>query len=199
MGLFDEAKKEEPKTKGKKILQKEVVLLKEKDHNGIGAKAKRLMELREETKALEAELAMTQDDVNTVARGEYIRLYKSKGENPKMFVIQCENGIKFNVTPADAYASVSAEKYEEISKKFGKGIVTKETIYSFNNKVLKDNMDAVSEAIMGSKKISDEDKKNLLIANDKFAIAKGTINNLMKAKKPEDLFEAIKPTVQVKF
>ncbi len=205
MGILSNAKRK-PDTKGKKKeVLRETILLKESQYKGIGDKVNRLQELREQEKSVKAELAMINADVNDIARKEYIGLYKQKGENPKMFILTCENGTQFNVTPADAYTKVDEDKYDELIKKFGEDIATVETTHSFNKELLEKHFKAIEELFKNCNTIPEGDKDNLIVAVDKYAIAKGTIDKLMYFKKsnqpiaPEKVFEAITPTVQIKF
>lgn len=197
--LFDKAKKQGETSKAKKSDNSIVVTIKESEHKGFSNKVERLNQLREETKALDAELKMINSDVSQVARKTYIDLYKQNKENVGMFVIMTEAGTKFKVTPADAYTSVNEDKFTELTEKYGEDICTQETEYSFNNKILEKHMDLISKLIMESD-MPDEDKENLLVRKDKYSIKKGTINELANyGKKMESVFEDIQPTVQIKF
>ena len=196
--LFDNAKSK-PSTAAKKTDDKIIVTVKESEIKGFGMKIERLNTLRTEQKESEAELKMIGADVNDIAREKYLELYKGHGENVGMFYIMAESGTKFKVTPADAYKTVNEEKFDELTKKFGEDLCNHDTEYSFNSKVLAKHMDLISDWIMSSD-IPDDDKANLLVRKDKFSIKKGTINELSNyGKKMDKVFEAIHPTVQIKF
>ena len=205
MGILSNAKRE-PTAKGKKKeVLRETVLLKESQHKGIGDKVNRLQELREQEKSLKAELAMLDKDVNDIARKEWIKVYKQKGENPKMIILTCENGTQFNAIPADAYCKVDDKNYDGLIKLLGKDIVTIETVHSFRKELLEKHFDAIEKLFKNCNTIPKEDKDELVYATDKYEIAKGTIDKLMYFKKagkaiaPEKVFEEVKPTVQLKF
>lgn len=188
-----------------KTAVKDVVLLNESVYAGIGVKVDLMNKLRKKLKSVGEDLKGISIDVNKIVRETFIELYKSKGENPKTFTIQCENGTSFDVMPADAYGSVTKDDYSALIKEYGKTIATKETGFIFNNKVLEKNKDAIKKLIGECEDISDEDKENLLIRRDSYAITKGTIDKLMdfktggKKANIKKVFDAVKPTVQIKF
>lgn len=199
--LFDKAKKTTSNGSKKKEVVRDSVTLSEKNFKGIGKRVQRLKQLREEAKAIKTELAMLDGDINGIAREEYLKLYEKKGANTGMFHILCENGVKFNVIPADAYGKVDEEKAEELAEKYGDDVVEEKTVYSFNSEVLERNMDAISDLIMNSKKISNEDKENLLVETTTYKIKSGMIDKLLDygKKKFKEFFHDIRPTVQIKF
>lgn len=187
-------------TKAVKKDDKISIVLPESEFAGIGEKAKRLSELRIAIKSDTAEAKMKEEDLKIIATGQFLKLYKKEQRNIGTFVAVCENGVKFNITPADAYAGVDANKAKILTEKYGEGLIATETTYSFNNDVLKRNMDVISKIIMNCTEITDEDKANLLSKTESFSISKGTIDKLVTfGEKIDTIIPDIKPTIQIKF
>ena len=176
------------------------IVINESKLPGIGDKLKKLQQLRQDAKTIEAQLKMLDADVNTIAREKFIELYQANKRNVGSFYMIAENGSKCLVTPADAYGKVDEDKYKDLIKKYGEDIAEETKVFLFNNDVLARNMDAISKAITESKEISDEDKANLIVQNVSYSIKKGLIERLQDfGEKMVNMFYDIKPTVQIKF
>ena len=74
--------------------------------------------------------------------------------------------------------TVDEAKAQLIEKELGEDIVTQEVKYVFNPELLQKYSAALSQIILQSDEISEQDKPNLIQAEKKFGIAKGTIERL---------------------
>lgn len=206
--LFSNAKSTEKTTKAKK--QKPQVQL----PNEFAAKIKRFNTLKSELETLKTELSGLDGELKTVGRQIFLDLYEKNQTKPENFkMVSGLEQLLFILM--DKYIKVDDAKIVALRQFFGatetegksidkqklsqfNSILDTKVIYSFDPVVLERNEKAVSDAIMNSKKISDEDKKNLLVVQNEVSIKKGTINNLANYKDFRTLFTLIEPIAQLK-
>jgi hypothetical protein len=194
--LFTKAKDNgEVKSTTKKTVIREEFKLTDKK---IIDKFKRIKLLRSETKTMKSELTLIEADVNQVLREHFISEYLKTKTRPEAFrVIGGDAGAL--ATPADAYISVNEDLAESLKKKFGNGIITEKTVYGFNAELLEKYQEVLSDLINDSKKIHKDDKEKLITAVTAYSITPGTIDKLLTYKDPKAVYEAIRPTLQMKF
>jgi hypothetical protein len=86
----------------------------------------------------------------------------------------------FQFITSDRYSEIDENRFKELTKKFSNEIAEEKTTYSFNNEILQKYKDVISDLLLKSKKIKDEDKEKLLTSHTIYMVKKGTINKLAK-------------------
>lgn len=191
--LFATAKQNAPEKKSSKK-EKESVQVK-----GLAKSLARYDELKESIKNSEAEMEVLAGTIKQVGKEKFLELYETRNRKPESFHL-ADGDHKVLYIVQDAYkgdrSGMSAEKialFEDFDD-----VLETNTTYSFNPDVLNRVGDKISQIIMSSKLISDEDKANLIVATSKTTIKKGTIEKLMDYDNPTMMFELIEPIVALK-
>lgn len=193
VNLFSVAKQNAPE---KKSAKKDKVSVEVK---GLGKSIARYDELKELIKNSEAELEVISGDIKQAGKEKFLEIFEKTGKKPESFNL-ADGDEKVLYIVQDAYkgdrSGMSAEKIE-LFESFPDVLETN-TTYSFNPEVLNRVGDKISQIIMTSKLLSDEDKANLIVANSKTTIKKGTIEKLVAFDNPAMMFELIEPIVALK-
>lgn len=191
--LFATAKQNAPEKKSAKK-EKESVQVK-----GLAKSLARYDELKEAIKNSEAEMEVLAGTIKQAGKEKFLELYETRNRKPESFHL-ADGDHKVLYIVQDAYkgdrSGMSAEKialFEDFDD-----VLETNTTYSFNPDVLNRVGDKISQIIMSSKLISDEDKANLIVATSKTTIKKGTIEKLMDYDNPTMMFELIEPIVALK-
>jgi len=189
--LFSKAKKvTKPETKKD---DKQIVVV-----PGITPDLERLSELRDLVSEYTAEMKMLEGTTKELAKEKFVELYQDNG-NPGSFRLEGDKGGKILVIPMDRYITIQEDRADQISEQYGEELVEVKTTFAFNPDVLARNEETISKLIMTCKDITKKDKENLIVAESKFSIAKGSIKNLLKyGGKLKEVFEAINPVFQLK-
>lgn len=203
--LFAKAAKKESTSKAK---EKREVVLSEREHPGISEKMIRLADVRGELKSLEAESTGLEVDVKTEVIQTYLDVCREEGRTPESFKVKGERGGQFLLIVMDRYAKVPDEtRANQLREAYGEDVVTKTETFVFNNVLLNEHMELISNAITTAVEESDlsDDVKNRLIEKliqkeEKFAVSDGALERLPKLgedKQGSFLFD-IQPVVQLK-
>jgi len=188
--IFGSAK---PNDKGKKPDGKEVVHV-----DGLEDKLLEFDFLKAQIADLESQLAATTDIIKNIGKEKFIELYEKNKKNPNTFYIQDGKGCVM-IIPMDRYITLKdSERVNELINKYGEDIVSIEEKFYFNNEVLERNMEEIQRVISNSRKISDEDKMNLLVKEVKYSITKGIIDKLNKFPDKEAVLDDIQPVIALK-
>jgi hypothetical protein len=186
--LFDMAKKTDtPKSKSKAKPEVRVV--------GIESEIARYDELKEIINNAKAEQEIIGGKLKQIGKEQFLELYEEKGSKPDNFnLADGDEEILFIVM--DKYKKVEPEK-QAILEQY-KGLLEVVTTYSFNPEVLDRVGEVVSNLILESKDLSDDDKNKLIIKDTTVAIKKGTIDRLMDYEDPEQIFDLVEPILALK-
>jgi len=163
----------------------------------------RMAKINTELADLETEKAVLDTEVREAAKLEMINLYDQKKIFPRTLKVVAGT-MGFQFITSDKYITIDQERCEELRKTYGNGITNEETTYYFNTEILMKYQEVISDLLMLTKKISDNDKENLLLSNTTFSIKKGTINNLTKIasdkklKSVGQIMEDIRPIFSIK-
>lgn len=198
--LFALAKQAANGTKPKKKDDKTEVVLTEQEFPGISEKLKALIELRGSIAEAEAELKMLEGEVKEIGKEKFIELVEKNKSYPGSFRIAGEKGGAILFMPMDKYISVDENKAEIIRRELGEEIVTAETKFIFNPELLQKYSGVLSELILNTDEIAEEDKPRLIQAETKFSVAKGTIERLyvMFAGQLQKAVSLIQPIFAIK-
>lgn len=155
--------------------------------------------LKAQAKDIEAELSAVENEIKDISKEKFVELYLKNKANPKTFLIKDGDGCVM-VIPNDKYIILKQESQaDELIQKYGEEVVNIDEKYIFNTEVLERNMETISKLLANAKGISDDDKRNLLVKEVKYTIAKGTINNLAKyGKKLQTVIDDIQPVISLK-
>lgn len=166
--LFAAAKTAAPAKPAK--AQKEVVKI-----DSIASDLERLAQVQEQIDALTAEAKLLTETVKTESINAFVDLYEKKASYPGSFEIEAGKASMLFI-PMDKYITINEERAAELSSKYGVDMVEEQTTYTMDAALVEKYGEEISNLIMKSKKISDEDKLKLIGANVKYAVKKGTIS-----------------------
>ena len=186
--LFDMAKKTDtPKSKSKVKPEVRVV--------GIESEIARYDDLKEIINNAKAEQEIIGGKLKQIGKEQFLEIYEEKGNKPENFnLADGDEEILFIVM--DKYKKVEPEK-QAILEQYD-GLLEVVTTYSFNPEVLDRVGEVVSNLILESKDLSDDDKNKLIIKDTIVGIKKGTIDRLMDYEDPEQIFDLIEPILALK-
>lgn len=190
--------------KEKKTTVKESVVVMIDDID-LSNKAVRAAQLKEKIDELAAERAELEGELKASMLEAYINNYDHTGKHTSSIDF-AYSGSKDGLVTAkyimqDRYKKIDEVGYDLLSSAYGDEIVEMNETYYFNPDVLERNQEAISDAIMSSKDISEADKENLLLVKTDYTVKKGTIKELKSkfSKWPlEELIAAINPIPQLK-
>ena len=169
--LFAAAKTNAPAdTKAK--AQKEVVTI-----NSIASDMERLAQVQEQIDSLTAEAKMLTETVKSESINAFVDLYEKKSKYPGSFNIEAGKASMLFI-PMDKYISLNEERANELTDKYGADMVEENTTYTMDSALIEQYGEEISNLIMKSKKIAEEDKARLISATTKYAVSKGTISVL---------------------
>jgi len=200
MSLFNKAKKEQVVTKKSKSDEKVRVRPSEIDQDELFDILSEMAELQAKEKALQAKYAMLSDEVRTLGKEEFAKLFTETGKYPGSFMIEAEKGMdvaQIMFLPTDRYIKINELEAGELREEFGDDIVTEETSFGFNAKMLEKYEEEISEAILNSN-IPDKDKGKIIEAKTTYTVAKGTVEKMDKYGDIETVMEKVRPVVMLK-
>lgn len=191
--LFNKAKKVETKKKGTTHETIEVA--------GINESLRRLNEIAEKTAELEAEKTILNGIVKENSKAGMIKLYNRKENFPESLRV-VDGNMELLFITMDKYIKIDEDRAKELIKTYNKGIVSENTVFTLNSKLVEKYSETLSDLIMGSEDITENDKADLIEASTSYAIAKGTIQNLKtsayKKHNVSDIIENIRPIFAIK-
>jgi len=157
--------------------------------------------LQENMKRDKAKADMLADEIKEVSKDQWVSLYEKTGVNPGSILIEAEqDGDTASVmfVPSDKYISIGGDRAEELTEKYGEGIVEEKTTFSFDNFMIEKYGDILSRMIEESTEIADSDKDKIIKAVTTFSVAKGTIDKMRQFGKVGEVMEEVKPVVALK-
>jgi len=187
--IFDKAKK----TGATKVEKHEVVNLPELDGD-----LNKLADINAKIAELEAERAVLDSTIREAGKDSMISLYQSKKAFPGTIKV-VTGSASFQFITSDRYKKIDEDRFAELAEEYSEDLVEESTKFSFNTAVLMRNQEVISSLLMGSNKISDEDKENLLESETSYTVKKGTIKELFKhTEDVETIIEDIQPVFSIK-
>lgn len=162
----------------------------------LGNKIEKFLSLKKTIEAATAELKMVEGDIKSVGKDLFIKEYRNQKSTPDNFILQDEAGAGCMMIVQDKYTMVDETKAAILGN--FPGLLTETIVYKMNTELVEKYGEVISEMIMKSKKISEEDKENLITGEKTFSVAKGSIDRLLQYENPEQVFELINPIVALK-
>ena len=149
---------------------------------------------------LEAKKAELDSEIRTAGRNAMIKSYKDEKSFPGTIVMDA-GSAHYQFITSDRYTKVDQEQAEYLTEKYGEQIVTEDTTFAFNPKVLKKYQDEISAMIMNSD-MPDDAKAELIVSTTSRAVTKGTIKNLMNPDYAKfdvtEIIDDIRPIFSIK-
>ena len=192
--LFDKSKE---KATSKKVDKHEVVEIAKRFEGDL----KRMAEIDIAMAALEAEKATLDSGVSEAGKTAMIDLYNKKSSFPGS--IKMVAGLRsFLFITTDKYLKIDEDRAKELSETYGEEVVTEKTVFTLNPTLVEKYSQVLSDLIIHSKKISDQDKENLIESNTSWTVTKGMIDKLRNATFAKfnlsTLIEDLRPIFSVK-
>jgi hypothetical protein len=197
MSLFTKAKKSAPKTKTAKSEKVRIRV----EEEGFFDKVEKLEKLNDEMKSAKAKADMISDELRDISKSEWIKYYEEQGKNPGSVMIEQLNGedvAQLMFVPTDRYIKVNEERAEELQDLYGEDVVTEDTTFSFDSKMIDKYGEVLSRLIEESDEIEEKDKEKIIKATTNFSVTKGTIDKMKEYGDIESVMETIKPVVSLK-
>jgi len=192
--LFDKSKE---KAISKKIDKHEVVEIAKKFEKDLS----RMAEIDIKMAELEAEKATLDSVVREAGKTAMINLYNQKNAFPGSIKVVAGTRSFLFIT-ADKYIKIDEIRAKELSEMYGEEIVTEKTVFTLNPTLVEKYSQVLSDLIMNSKKITDQDKENLIESNSSWTVAKGMIEKLRNTTFAKfnltTLIEDLRPIFSVK-
>ena len=178
----------------KKVEKHEVVNLPQ-----LESSLKRIAALNEKMAELEAERSILDSEIRESGKDAMINLYNKTQKFPGTLKIVA-GSMQYQFITSDKYKKIDADGFEELGDLYGEEIVEKTTTFSFNTEVLMKHMEHISQLLMSSKELSDQEKENLLVAETTYTVKKGVIKSLFDFVKGSvnEIVESIQPVFSVK-
>ena len=180
----------------KKVASKEKVSI-QVDY--LSHEIERLAKIQEEIDLLSAEAKLLHEQVKDAGINEFVNLFESSSKYPGSFNIESENASVMFI-PSDRYSKIDEERSNELTKKYGEGIVEESTTYIMDSILIEKYGEVISDLILNSKKIEDSDKDKLISAKVDYSITKGTISvlNEYNLYDMKEIISDIKPVFMLK-
>jgi len=194
--LFSKAKSVAPKTKVKD--EKVRINLNDAD---FFEKVNLLEELQDRMKSDKAQADMLSDEIKDLSKEEWVRLYEKTGKNPGSIHVESKVGDQTATVmyvPSDKYITLNADKADQLIEKFGEDIVEEKTTFAFDNDMIEKYGEVLSNLIMSSNDISDDDKERIIKATTSYSVAKGTIDRMRVYGSVSEMMDEIRPVISLK-
>lgn len=162
----------------------------------LGDKVGRYADLKHQIEALTGELKMIEGDIKVKGRELFLSEYKTIKRTPDNFKIQDDTGATCLFIVMDKYTSVDDTK-AEILGQFD-GLLGEQVVYKFNPELVEKYGAVLSDLIVSSPDILEEDKANLISGERTYSVAKGSIDRLLQFANPEQVLELINPICSLK-
>lgn len=195
--LFSKAKKSAPATKTK-ATDKLIVKI---DSEDFFENVKELEVLNKRMKSDKAKADILSDSIKEVTKEEWGKLYSERGKNPGSVIFsQEEDGQYARVmfVPMDKYIKIDEERKDALQEKYGDDIVSEETEFGFDAKMIEKYGEILSNLIMECDEIDEKDKEKIITATTKFNVAKGTLDKLADYGDLEEVMEDVNPVLTLK-
>lgn len=197
--IFDKAKKNAVVKTAKKSDEKPRVTI---DNPEFFDKIAELQVLNANLKRDKAKADILADEVKELGIEAWTKMYEDGGKNPDTIMLENVNEdgdtaqAMFMVT--DKYIKIDESRAEQLKEAYSDDIVTEETTFAFDAKMLEKYADVISELIENCDKIKTADKGKLIAATTAYTVAKGVVDKLDKYGDVATMVQEVKPIVMMK-
>ena len=158
-------------------------------------KVQRYNELKNLIDANTSELKMIEGDIKVKGKEMFVQEYKASKLRPESFKIKDSTGTTCLMIVMDKYTSVDENKAELLRMN---DLLAENVCFKFNPDLVEKYGQTLSELILNSPDIEEEDKGNLISGELSYSVQKGSIDRLLQYESPEAIFELINPIVSLK-
>jgi hypothetical protein len=130
--------------------------------------------LDKQIKQLERRKKVLHDCILSAAKDRFLEVYRDEDRSPGSF----EVGEGVLVVPMDRFRKLSKDDAVDMQKKYYEDIIVETIEYSFNTDMIAKHSDAVSDAIMSSGDIEEDDKLKIIIATTSHQVRKGSLSTI---------------------
>jgi len=188
--LFDKTKNASVK---KKVETHEVIQLPNLEDDIVA-----LAKYKIDIDALQAKASIHDSNIRIAGKEAMVNFYQTKKRFPGSLKIEGGKGSFMFIT-SDRYKILDEDRYAELAEEYGEDLVEENTTYSFNTKILEKYMDHISDILMKSEKLSDNEKEDLLTSKTTYTVKKGTIKDIITiSDNVEQVIEDIQPVFSIK-
>lgn len=159
-------------------------------------KIRRYNELKQSIEAATGELKMIEGDIKLRGRELFLKEYLKEKRTPDNFKIQDETGSTCMFILMDKYTSVDENKAEILGQ--FEGLLGENVVFKFNAELVEKYGEVLSNLIISSPDIEEEDKPNLITGERTYHVQKGSIDRLLQYENPEQVLELINPICSLK-
>lgn len=154
---------------------------------------KEYIKAKEELKTWETKKDISEATIKETGRRLFLEQYRKNGRNIGSFKLG-----PVTISVQDRYTKMSEEVAVMVAANFPDVIET-ETVYVFNQEILKKYIDEISEALQSAEGIPEEDLQQLIEVSEVTSVKKGTIDTLATyGEQMEDVFQAISPIISMR-
>ena len=201
--LFAKAKEQAEPKKGKSSDEKVRVNIESYGETGeIFDKISELQELQKQIKIKQTKADIISDEIKTIGRDEWSKLFDKKKENPGSIMLECVDGLstaQCMFVPTDKFpGKIDETRCKDLQAKFGDEIVEEKTTYKFNPLMLEKYADIISDLISNSPDITERDKEDIIEAEVVYSVKKGTLDRLNRFGEVAQVIEVLNPTVMLR-
>jgi len=166
-------------------------------------KVKQLQEITSEVKDLSLKEKAIKEDLKQTGKSKFIEKYQKDNQNPGTLTIEVEGDLgetaRFTFSPSDKYKAIKSSKEADlIESNVGEKVVERELIHSFDPKLLEKYKETISNMIFNSEEIENEDKSKLIVAEEKYKIKPGLINEMVNYEDIQEVMDNVKPVISIK-
>lgn len=162
----------------------------------LGDKILRFSELKQTIEAATGELKMIEGDIKTVGKQLFLDEYHIQRRTPDNFKIQDATGASVMFITMDKYTIVDQTKADILSQ--FDGLLEEKVIYTVNPELVEKYAQVLSDLILSSPDIEEDDKAALISGEKSFSVKKGSIDRLLQFSTPDQVFELINPICSLK-
>lgn len=197
--LFEKATKKAPAKKAA-AEKTQVTINNAKFHKNLA----KMVELQKKIAEMNAEVKMIDGEIREEGIEQFVKLYDETGKYPGSFEIVATGAkntpnAQYMFLPTDRYIKIDEERAGELEDQYGEGIVTVDTKFVMDAKLIEKYGDELSAAIEGCDGIPTEDKERLISAAVSYSVSKGTIKEIQSLEgNTQEILEDIRPVYQVK-
>jgi hypothetical protein len=164
--------------------------------NDLADKISRYSALKSQIEAFTGELKMIEGDIKMRGKSLFLEEYKKERKTPDNFKIQDETGATCLFIVMDKYTSVDDTKAEVLGQ--FEGLLGEQVVYKFNPELVEKYGAVLSDLIMTSPDIEEQDKGQLISGERTYSVQKGSIDRLLQYDNPAEVLELINPICSLK-
>lgn len=166
-----------------------------------------IAEKNEEIDNLNAQLKVLTSELKDRAIEVFSEDYV-KNQDASSFILQAKDKsgktASMMFIPTDRYITIDEERSKQLVEEFGEDVIEEKPTYTIDPEMVEKYGEIISELILNSKKIAEEDKEKIITGTVKYTVRKGTIdkmkNYLKKFTAPnvKSFIDEIKPVFMIK-